>query len=208
MPTVTPGITLNFTLLDYSGAELGSATQPAWLRIALCGYGANIPRVCGAGMIGEVASWFVDIPYYGTPGSTLLWGNDQIIPGPDITFYAISVLDTQKNVVQTQNYQWDGVQTVDLGCAAPYNPPPTSSTQTLKIAPCSGAVPGTAYVAPGTLVPGGVFYNGTQLRQDQALPILSYTQSGASTIALNFTTEVGDADNPPDRIDALCWVVS
>lgn len=199
MPTPTPDVTLTFTLLDYQGNELGTATQPAWLRIALCNYGSYLPRVPGAGIIGEVSSWFVDIPYYGTPGSINLWGNDQIVPGPDITYYTVSVLDTNKNVVQTQIYQFDA-GTYDLSSATPFNPPNPPTLPELELAACTGAVPGTTYTAPGVIVPGGVFYNGVQLRPGLTFPLISYTQSGDSTINLNFTTETGD------RVDALCIV--
>lgn len=197
MPTPTPDVTLDFTLLDYQGNELGTATQPAWLQIALCNYGSNLPRVEGAGIIGEVSSWFVNIPYFGTPGSIELWGNDQITPAG--TYYAVSVLDTNKNVVQTQLYIFDA-GTYDLSTATPINPPNPPGIPSLELAACSGAVPGTTYTAPGVIVPGGVFYNGVQLRPGLAFPLISYTQSGNSTINLNFTTETGD------RVDALCIV--
>jgi hypothetical protein len=196
MTTPTPGITLTFTLLDYDGNEIGSSTQPAWLRIALCNFGSQLPRVPGAGVIGKVSSWFVDVPYYGTPGSISLWGNDQITPSG--TYYAISILDANKNVVQTNLYVFTGTATIDLSSADPFNPPNPPGLPSLELAACSGAVPGTVYVAPGVIVPGGVFYNGIQLRPGLSLPIVSYVQMGDSTITLNITTESGD------RVDALC----
>jgi hypothetical protein len=204
MPTPTPQITLTFDLLDYSGNKLGSATQPAWLRIALCNFGANLPRIPSAGVIGKVSSWFVDVPYYGTTGTVLLWGNDVIVPGPDLTYYAISVLDAQRNVVQTALYQFDGTLTIDLSNATPFDPTNPAALAKLEIADCTGAVPGTTYTAPGKIVPGGVFYNGIQLPQGKTLPILSYTISGGTTINLNFTTQAG---TPNDRITALCIVL-
>jgi hypothetical protein len=198
MPAPTPEITLTFTLLDYQGNQLGDATNPAWLRVALCNFGSNIPRICGAGVIAEVSSWFVDIPYIGVQGTIDLWGNDQITPSG--TYYAISVLDTNKNVVQTQLYYFDpgAPETIDLACATPFNPPNPPGIPQLELAACSGAVPGTVYTAPGVIVPGAVFYNGVQLRPGLSLPLVSYTQSGDSTITLNITTEAGD------RVDALC----
>jgi hypothetical protein len=197
MPTPTPDVTLTFTLEDYQGNELGTASNPAWLRVALCNYGSNLPRVPGACIIGEVSSWFVDIPYVGVPGSIELWGNDQITPAG--TYYAISVLDPNKNVVQTQLYVFTA-GTYDLSSATPINPPNPPGIASLELAACTGAVPGTAYTAPGVIVPGGVFYNGVQLRPGLSLPLISYTQAGTSTINLNFTTEAGD------RVDALCII--
>jgi hypothetical protein len=201
MPAPTPQITLNFTLLDFEGNELGTATQPAWLRIALCNFGSNLPRVAGAGVIAEVSSWFVDVPYYGTPGTIKLWGNDVILPGPDVTYYAISVLDTNKNVVQTALYQFDGTETVDLSSATPINPPSPPSIPSLQYLPCTGVVPGTFYTAPGKVIAAA--YNGVLMPRGAALPTLSYTLSGDTVISLNFTTETG---SPDDRIDALCIV--
>lgn len=194
MPT-TPGITLTFTLVDFEGNELGSATQPAWLRVALCNFGSNLPRIPGTAVIGEVSSWFADIPYFGTPGTIDLWGNDQITPSG--TYYSIAVLDTNKNVVQTQLYVFTGTTTVDLSSATPFNPPNPPGLPQLQLAACSGAVPGTAYTAPGTIVPGGVFYNGVQMRPGLTDGTPSYNQSGSSGINLTFTTQAGD------RIDAL-----
>jgi hypothetical protein len=118
----TPQITLTYTLMDMYGVELGSATAPAYLRIGLCGYGQVLPKVVGTCMIGEIASWPYDIPYTGVPGSVKLWGNDQITPSG--TFYAISVLDTKKNVIQANLYQFTGTATIDLSTAIPITQPP------------------------------------------------------------------------------------
>ena len=116
MPTPTPQITLTATLLDYSGNTLGSATAPAWLRIALCGFGQSLPAVPGAGNIAKVTSWAGgDIPFTGSQISVKLWGNDVISPAG--TFYSISVLDTNKNVVQSGVYTFAGTTTVDLSQA-------------------------------------------------------------------------------------------
>jgi len=139
MPTPTPGIKLTFDLLNMSGVKLGTAQQPAWLRIALCAFGANLPRVPNAGVIGQVSTWFVDIPYYGTSGSVILWGNDVIDPGPDQTYYAISVLDTQKNIVQTALYQFDGTGTYDLSTAVPFTPGYNTPSGYIIVNPAAGS---------------------------------------------------------------------
>jgi hypothetical protein len=196
----TPNITLTATLLDYSGNELGSATQPAWLRVALCGYGAVLPCVVGTANLGRVSSWFVDIPYFGAPltGGTAvkLWGNDQITPAG--TYYAISILDTQKNVVQCGAYRFTGGPlTIDLSSAPQLVPPYGFDVDNLEYAPCSGAVPGTVYVAPSTVLAPA--YNGVLLPEGLAMPTRSYTLGlDQQTITLNFTTESGDL------IYALC----
>lgn len=197
MPPATPGITLNFSLVDFEGNQLGSATEPAYLRVALCNFGSQLPRVPNTAVIAETVSWSVDIPYLGVAGSIKLWGNDQITPST--TYYAISVLDTNKNIIQTNLYVFTGVTTVDLSGATPINPPNPPGLASLQYLPCTGAVPGTFYTAPGKVVAAA--YNGVLLPRGQALPTLSYTLSGDTSISLNFTTQTG---TPNDRIDALC----
>jgi hypothetical protein len=201
MAALTPQITLTATLLDYSGNALGSATQPAWLRIALCNFGPTLPCIPGTGNIGKVSSWFQDIPFTGTQITVKLWGNDVITPGggntPPQTYYAISILDAQRNVVQTGLYQFVGTLTIDLSSAPQILPGVPIGLPYLSVQPCSGAVPGTSYTAPGWVLM--VLYNGVPLLPGLSLPTLSYTLSGAyRVITLNFTTEVDDT------IYALC----
>jgi hypothetical protein len=112
---LTPQITLTATLLDYSGAQIGTAAQPAYLRIALCGFGQTLPRVANTGMIAKIASWPVDLAYTGAQLTVALWGNDVIVPSG--TYYAIAVLDASKNVLQSGIYQFNGTQTIDLSNA-------------------------------------------------------------------------------------------
>jgi hypothetical protein len=60
----------------------------------------------------------------------------------------------------------------------------------LQYLPCSGAVPGSVYIAPGPVV--AVSYNGELLRNN-----VLYSQA-LGIITLRFTTE------PGDKIYALC----
>ena len=195
----TPNITLTATLLDYSGNELGSATQPAWLRIALCGFGPTLPCVVGTANLGKISSWFVDIPYVGVPltGGTAikLWGNDQITPAG--TYYAISILDTQKNVLQTGIYQFTGGPlTIDLSNAVQIVPPfgfPLSLLQVKGCTPNPVSAPGTTvFTAAGAVIVIAVFYNGVLMR-----PTTDYTVAG-NVITLTFGAEIGD------NVYALC----
>jgi hypothetical protein len=196
----TPNITLTATLLDYSGATIGSATQPAWLRIALCGFGAVLPVIAGTGNLTRISSWFLDVPFTGTLLSVKLWGNDQI--SPLNTYYAISVLDINKNVVQTGAYVFTGTQTIDLSSAPQITPGQPAGISSLDYLQATGAVPGTVYIAPGTVI--AAFYNGVAMPLGQTQPTNSYTLSGGGTIiTLNFVTQTGA---PNDRIDALCIV--
>jgi hypothetical protein len=133
---LTPQITLQFSLLDYSGAQIGSATQPAWLRIALCGFGQTLPCIPGTGMVGKVSSWFTDIPYLGVAQDVPLWGNDVIAP-LNQTFYAISILDANKNVLQTGLYKFTGTQAIDLSNASQITQPPNPQPNNYNFVPFS-----------------------------------------------------------------------
>lgn len=193
----TPNITLTATLLDYSGNIIGSTAAPAWLRIALCNFGPTLPVVPGTGNITKVTSWFVDVPFTGAQVTVALWANDQITPSG--TYYAISVLDTQKNVLETGVYQFTGgVQTIDLSNAPQIVPGEPVGLLQLAVKPCTGTVPGTVYTAPGTIV--ALLYNGVILYSNLSAPTLSFTLTGSTVATLNFTTEMGDL------IYALCLV--
>jgi len=119
---LTPQITLTATLNDFSGNQIGTAASPAYLRIALCGFGQYLPRIPGTTMVAKIASWPYDLPYQGAQISVPLWGNDVISPAG--TYYAISILDGAKNVIQSGGYVLTGTQTVDLSNLSPSFPPP------------------------------------------------------------------------------------
>lgn len=119
---LTPQITLTITLDDYSGNEIGSSGSPAYVRVALCGYGPILPCIPGTAMVAKVASWPGDIPYIGSPITLLLWGNDVISPAT--TYYTISILDAKNNVLQTAAYVFTGTVSADLSTISPSFPPP------------------------------------------------------------------------------------
>lgn len=119
MPPITPQIVLHIDLNDYSGVELGSAASPAYVRIVLCNFGQFLPRISGQTIIGQVTTPG-DIPYTGTALSVPLWGNDAITPPG--TYYAISILDAAKNVLQTGAYVFTGSGTIDLTAVSPTFP--------------------------------------------------------------------------------------
>ena len=185
----TPNITLTATLDDFSGNAIGSATQPAYLRIALCGYGQTLPLIAGTAMVGKVSSWPGDIPYVGTLLTVSLWGNDQITPSN--TYYMISILDASKNVIQSGIYQFTGTATIDLSNATQLtqptpNPPGAEVSALLKANNTAGSNSYNLPLAPlpGTLVL--LFLNGIKLLASR------YTVSGV-TVSLTFTTAFGDS---------------
>lgn len=118
--SLTPQIHLTINLDDYSGVQIGSAGTPAYVRVALCGFGSFLPRVPGTTFIGKIASWPSDIPYIGAPLTLDLFGNDVITPVG--TYYTISILDTNKNVLHCNAYVFTGGFTADLSSLSPTFP--------------------------------------------------------------------------------------
>lgn len=119
MAPLTPQITLTITLDDLTGLAVGSTSNPAYVRIMLCGYGPYLPRVPATALIGSVDT-ALTLPYQSLPLSVPLWGNDVIIPGG--TYYSISILDSNKNVIQTGAYVFTGAGTFDLSTLSPTFP--------------------------------------------------------------------------------------
>lgn len=180
MPAATPNITLTATLEDLAGAAAGTTADAAKLRIALCGFGPVLPRIVGTSMLARIGP----LTLYSTGAiiSTPLWGNDQITPAG--TYYSIEILDGEDNVVQCGAYQFIGSATIDLSNATQLVPPYGFILPALKMAACSGAVPGSSYTAPGVVV--AVFVNGICQR-----PVTDYA-APAQVITLTYLTEVGD----------------
>jgi hypothetical protein len=124
----TPQITLTATLSDIAGAAAGSTSNPAVLRIALAGFGLTLPCIAGTANVAKVGPQ----DFYDTGGgvSVALWGNDVLTPAE--TYYAITVLDGDGNIVQSGAYRFTGTQTIDLSSAPQIypGPPPTPPTPT------------------------------------------------------------------------------
>ena len=193
---VTPQITLTANLESIlAGAETGG-----YLRITLCGSGPIIPAVPGTSVLADALIPQILGPQVGsTPLSIELYGNDVIVPGPDVTFYEVAVLDKDKNVIQAGNYRFDGTETIDLSEAVQIVAPYGFWLGFLKVVACTGAVPGTHYQVPApALLIVAVLYNGVILD-----PTDYSVAPGTTNITLNFATEIGP-DGTPDKINALC----
>ena len=192
-----PGVTLTANLASI----IGEAEGGGYLRVTLCGYGPMIPVVAGTCVLEDAG-----VPQYvgpqvgAAPVSVTLFGNDVITPGPNVTFYEIAVLDSNKDVIQAGLYQFlNSAGAVNLSTLIPYVGPYGFYLPLLAYQPCTGAVPGTVYVAPGPVI--AIAYNGELLPAGQAFPILSYTLAPDQvTATLNFNTEA------LDQVDALCIV--
>jgi hypothetical protein len=192
---LTPQITLTVDLKDFSGDELGSLANPAFIRIGLCSFGPSLPRIPGTAMVGKVASWPADIPYVGTPQNIKLWGNDVIVPAG--TYYMISVLDPNRNVIQSGIYQFTGTTTIALSDAPQLSEPPhqLAGLQDFEVLAIAS---GTTITLPGVPMPGSpvfVYRGGILLSKnagDYTLP------DGSTTLTLAY--ESGDV------IRVVFWV--
>lgn len=182
---LTPQITLTANLESIANAtELGG-----YLRITLCGYGPQLPAVPGTCMVADAGVPQIFGPQVGaTPISVLLWGNDVITPSN--TFYEVSILDPNKNVIQSGMYTFTGSGTTDLSNAVQNVPPYGFPLGGLAYMACE-ASGGAVYTAPGPAV--AVAYNGVLLDAQY------YTISGP-LITLTWTPELGD------KINAFCIV--
>lgn len=121
----TPTITLSITLEDVRGNQIGTVGSPAYVEIALANYGATLPRVPGTAMLAGVGPRSQKIPYLGAALSVVLFGNDVITPAG--TYYVISILDDQGNVLQSGAYVFNGTINASLSTLAQFFPSASSS---------------------------------------------------------------------------------
>lgn len=201
----TPAVTLTAKLEDFIGGAVGSVANPAKMCVALCGFGPQLPRIAGTAMIARPGPIYIE----SIDGniSTPLWGNDVIIP-PN-TYYTVSLLDGQGNVVQCAAYQFTGAGSFDLSTFPPILHPGqgTLSPQGLQtwshnITLAEG--PGTVYTLPSTPFPGApfLFFRSGLLLNQGTPPFGRYTLSGNTITFTDSGTEVGDT------LYALYWSFS
>ena len=196
--SLLPQITLTATMLDFSGNEIGTYTDPAYLRIQLCGYGQTLPCIAGTGMIANCGSSPIDIPYEGAQVTVKLWGNDVITPAG--TYYAISILDTNRFVIQSGIYQFTGTQIIDLSQATqivqPVISPPLAQIQEWKFTVVTPGTTATLPYPPAAGTPVLFFRGGQKLTEG-----IDYDRSGA-TITMYSPTIEGDI------LYALYWTTA
>lgn len=122
-----PGtITLQIDLKDIRGNEIGSVGSPAYVEIALANFGATLPRIAGTAMLAGVGPRTQKIPYLGAQITVVLYGNDVITPAG--TYYVISILDDQGNVLQSGAYVFNGTINAALSTLAQSFPSAASSS--------------------------------------------------------------------------------
>lgn len=102
----------------YGGDELAGS-----LNVQLCGFGSQIPRISGTGLLARTAPLAIACPA-GTYNFSV-YANDIILPAG--TYYSIQVLDRRGSQIQTNNYQFAGAGVYDISALAPYAPPPPIS---------------------------------------------------------------------------------
>jgi hypothetical protein len=136
---LTPQITLTITLDDLQGNDIGSASLPAFVEIALANYGPTLPRILGTSMLAKVGPGSQKIPYEGAPINVTLWGNDVITPAG--TYYVITILDDQGNILQSGAYEFTGTLSADLSTLAQIFPSATSSVMGSEVTLQATATP-------------------------------------------------------------------
>jgi hypothetical protein len=131
------------------------------IDIALWGYGSQVPRSSGTGMLAKVDTAPIEVNPDGTFEEELT-GNDQIAPAG--TYYTVTVRDKNGDVVQTNAYVFLGSNTYDLDVTDPFDPsqpqpplPPLIVNQLLLI-PFSPTpnFPGDQYTTFGFTLTGDV----------------------------------------------------
>lgn len=175
MPTP---ITLNATLQTIGGA---AAAENALLKITLCGYGSQQPRVQGSAVLVDVTTV---VRFSGSGAVTApVYGNDVISPAG--TFYCIQILDSKKRTIAANNYKFAGSAAVDLSNAIP---DAWGAASLLGVVP-NGKTPGQFFSVPEPSVRGSVsaalFYNGSLQDTD------NFTLNGGA-LTLKFATQAGD----------------
>lgn len=159
---LTPQITLTAKLQDVTGAAAGNTASPAVLRIALAGFGLVVPCVPATSNLVRVGP--EDFYDTGSGVSVTLWGNDVINPAG--TYYAITLLDGDGNILQCGAYQFIGTATIDLSSAAQIFPNP-------PIPPNRGGI----YIVP---IIGGIAYFNGQGGKGQSLTLTQNVTSNAA----------------------------
>jgi hypothetical protein len=191
-----PAITLTANLQDLTGSEIGSTANPAKVCIALCGSGAQLPRIVGTSMIGRPGPVYLEV--VGGTFTTLLWGNDVIEPLG--TYYTVAILDGQGNVVQCSAYQLSGSGTFDLSNLTPLtfpnqNPqaqiffgPPSIQ---VSPSPVNGSNTQFTFSAPATPPPLISVYVAGVYKTQGVDFTLAYTGSNSWTITMTTAPTVG-----------------
>jgi hypothetical protein len=173
MAPLTPTIALTVSLYDLQGDDIGSVGSPAYVEATLCGFGATLPRIPGTAMIAKVGPLSQRIPYEGSEITLNLFGNDVITPAG--TYYVISILDDEFNVVQSGAYVFTGSISGDLSNQTQIFPSATSPVMGSEVTVPFSATP----TFDCTLVRGPVeFY----------LPLTGNVTS--STLIANFAGQI------------------
>ena len=136
---LTPQITLSITLDDLQGAAVGGVGYPAFVEIALANYGPTLPRIAGTAMLAKVGPGSQRISYEGAPLTVTLWGNDVITPAG--TYYVISILDDELNILQSGGYVFNGTVNAALSTLPQTFPSASSSVMGSEVTLAPTATP-------------------------------------------------------------------
>jgi hypothetical protein len=122
-----PNVNVTGMLVNFlSNPSEANPDVNATFSVALCGYGSQVPRVIGSGMIATAA--FLNQTVTPNPGNedtagefdVWLYSNDIIEPAG--TYYVFTFNDDNGDAVQCNAYRFIGSGSFDLSALAPYDP--------------------------------------------------------------------------------------
>ena len=132
--------------------DILGAVEDGSIEIALCGYGSQVPRANGSGLIAQPQDSEI-VPSVDGTFTAELTGNDQIAPAG--TYYTITVKNENGDVIQVNAYIFIGENIYDLDVTEPFDPtqpipplPPLIINQLLVLAWAAAiTVPGDVFTA-------------------------------------------------------------
>lgn len=112
MPTISGNLR---SILDFD-PEVGIGS----VEVALCGYGSQVPRMNGQGIVARVTDDNITVEPDGSFEFELT-GNDEI--QPQGTYYTVTIKDDNGDIVQCNAYQFPSIpDAVDLDQETPFDP--------------------------------------------------------------------------------------
>lgn len=175
-------ITLTGTLQTITGG----ATTQGYVAVMLCGFGGQVPTIPGSAVLAEISPAPVAANANGAVSLTL-YGNDKIAPAG--TYYTLTVMDSNEDIVQVNAYQIVGSdRSLDISSLLPFDP------TGLPAPPLP--IPIASRIVAMVWTPAPVFLGGAgltfELAQMQGDTLLSFTGGVPGNLYVFITTQAGD----------------
>ena len=140
-----------------------TAQEQGAVEVMLCGYGSQVPRVNGIGLIARITDSTSIVVAADGSFTFTVYGNDLITPAG--TYYTVTIKDHNGNTAQVNAYRFlSSPPTYDLGLINPYDPnqpppplPPLITNLLLIVPNANNMVfDGSGYTAFKTTLTGDV----------------------------------------------------